>query len=132
VVKKLYSVAATALLAVGLVVGLGSPASADTQNGNCESQEICLYYSANFSGYLKDFYESLIEDYSYYTFEGTSVHLNDNVVSIKNQQWWTDEDFCWNSYWRGPCFTLNAGYTLSSLWNVNGVNFNNQLSSHID
>jgi hypothetical protein len=67
-----------------LALGGASPAAAETLNGSCESGELCLYYSTNYTGAIADMYDA-VPDYTGWHFYASSSWLNDNTWSGKSR-----------------------------------------------
>jgi hypothetical protein len=78
-------------LASGAVIALSSAtpaAAAETFNGSCESGEVCLFYSTNYTGAIADMYDN-VADYSGWHFYASTSLLDENTWSGKSRSIWT-------------------------------------------
>lgn len=85
-INKLMILTGTALVGV---LGITSPASAATQNGVCESGEICIYYSPNRTGSLIDLPYSSRASHDGLVFKsagsGQGQSVRNNAASVWNR-----------------------------------------------
>jgi hypothetical protein len=119
-------IAAGIALAAASGVWSGSTAQAATpRDGNCESHEVCLYWSSNFMGPMYD-HSGDVTNYQGHNFPGYNIPVNDNTMSVLNKANWMDVRLCTDTWWRGSCVVVAPGNSISRLEN----HLANQLSSH--
>jgi hypothetical protein len=129
-VKRTLTLLTAVLLAGALLAGVAAPAGAlpTPENGICEDQEDCFYPLGNFVGSVSDL-GGISENHSAERFYGPGFGkghvLNDWARSFRSRSWYLTTKICMHSWFRGPCISVGAGYSLSSLGSLN-----DQQSSH--
>ncbi|MFE9861327.1 peptidase inhibitor family I36 protein [Streptomyces sp. NPDC005506] len=90
------------------IMGAAGSASAASDDGSCESGEVCLYYNSNYQGGVWDSYWSDAEYTSADTFHGTGGQVNNNSASIRNKDP-KNNSRQWQYYnWTGWAFVVLA------------------------
>jgi hypothetical protein len=128
--RTVRAIAAMAVLLSALIFGVAAPASAAGRpyDGSCDTHDECFWPYPNFYGSISDF-RGYDENHSDNYFIGPSSYrghvLNDFAMSFKNNSTHATTRICANSWFRGPCINVTAGYGRNL-----PVELANQNSSH--
>lgn len=114
--RKLLGLLAAFALTGGVVVGSALPAVADPENGQCENGEECFWPYPNKFGSVYD-ESGVSENHSLEQFVGSGSGqghtVNDWAMSFWNHADFLSVRVCAHSYFRGPCTSVGAGYSIN-------------------